>query len=72
MAPPQQAALKQLVLQLLAYDSARRLRCARPPGAVAGPWAFGSHPFFAGLDWEALAHRRLEPPIDPTAARNCN
>ena len=52
--------LHKLAFKFLVDDRSRRL------GNISG----GSqqvkyHPFFHGIDWEALYHRQIRPPIQP-------
>ncbi|KAL2082289.1 hypothetical protein ACEWY4_022107 [Coilia grayii] len=47
---------------LLTKDPECRLGCVEREG---GEEAITSHPFFAGLDWNSLKKRELEPPFKP-------
>jgi serum/glucocorticoid-regulated kinase 2 len=61
--PPEfDAPTGDLIAQLLTRDPTRRLGNAPGDGDVE---AVKAHPFFRGLDWEALFHRRVAPPWRP-------
>jgi serine/threonine protein kinase len=51
---------KQFVKALLNRNPKHRL------GATRDAAELKEHPFFAGIDWTALAQRRVEPPFKPT------
>lgn len=58
-----------------AKDLISRLICMpkRRLGAVNGFEEVKRHPWFAGVDWTALAHKRVEPPISfPPIVHNFN
>lgn len=63
------AEAKDLIRGLLTRDPAARLgsppRAGAPPGTLGGVEAVMAHPFFAGVDWNALVARRVEPPFKP-------
>lgn len=48
--------------QFLTKNPARRLGCVATEG---GEKAVTNHTFFAGIDWEKLNRRELEPPFKP-------
>jgi len=54
------AEARDLIRQLLRRDPARRLG-----SGDAGADDIRAHPFFASLDWDALARRELKPPFCP-------
>ncbi|KAK1833110.1 camp-dependent protein kinase catalytic subunit [Podospora conica] len=58
--PPISDAAKDVIRQLCTVDRSRRL------GNISGGAArVKAHPFFAGIDWDALAQRRSRGPIVP-------
>lgn len=56
--------LCSLLTQLLDFDPSTRLGCG-----TGGFQRFKDHPFFAGLDWEALSRRAVKPPYVPAGPR---
>lgn len=58
--PPISDAAKDVIRQLCTVDRSRRL------GNISGGAArVKAHPFFGGIDWDALAQRRARGPIVP-------
>lgn len=58
--PPISGAAKDIILQLCTVDRSRRL------GNISGGAArVKAHPFFAGVDWDAILQRRHRGPIIP-------
>ena len=51
---------KQLLIELLEKDPAKRLGCGK-----TGATAVKQHPFFAGLDWDAMYKKLYKPPLIP-------
>jgi len=54
------AAVKSLLQGLLNLDPSRRLG-----GGVTDAEEVKAHPFFSGIDWEAVYLRRVQPPFQP-------
>lgn len=52
---------KDLIEKLLVVDVTKRLGGTRGGGAVE----VMAHPWFAGIDWDALYKRKLRAPINP-------
>ena len=53
--------LTDLLHKLLVKDPSYRLGSPRMGGIAA----LKSHPFFSGINWEALVRKEIEPPIKP-------
>lgn len=56
------AAARDFIRQLLQRDPAKRLGSADEDGSQS---SIRSHPFFEGIDWEALLHFRVKAPLPP-------
>lgn len=51
---------KDILQRLLQKDPLKRIGCG-----PAGPNEIKQHPFFRGVDWEALEQKNVEPPYVP-------
>lgn len=58
--PPVSANAQHIIRSFCTVDRSRRL------GNVSGgSQQVKAHPFFHGIDWEALYHRQIRPPLQP-------
>jgi serine/threonine protein kinase len=59
-------AMKDLIMQLLEVDPAKRLGSGPPP---TGAQQIRAHPWFHEIDWQALSDHKLDPPIVPDRSK---
>jgi serine/threonine protein kinase len=55
---------RDLCQRLLERDPSKRL------GAMGGIQEIKNHPFFAGIDWDALREKKITPPIKPAIRKD--
>ncbi|KAI2605159.1 Pkinase-domain-containing protein [Hypoxylon fragiforme] len=58
--PPISSPAQNIIRSLCTVDRSRRLG-----NLIGGTQQVKTHPFFEGIDWDALYHRQVRPPIQP-------
>lgn len=63
----QQTSFHRVCLALLVKNPTNRLGCGEK-----GPAEIMEHPWFSGLDWNALLAKQIEPPFKPQVAKSAD